>query len=203
MGFKSLASQVFPGPFISLTSKTNKGGLKMEKIRKIITVLTLVVAFCLVLVSLVQAEEKAKSLTWVDHKPNPRFGIYDPGTPTQEGDDLVLDKKTGLVWPRTANLAGEMLTWEDATNYCQDLALGNLKGWRLPTQKELSSLIDPSQSSPALPKGHPFVIVKYTYWSGTTHEDLSDFAYYVEFAEGIMGAFTKIHKFYVWPVLEK
>ena len=175
----------------------------MEKIRKIITILTLVVAFCLVLVSLVQAEEKAKSLTWVDHKPNPRFGIYDPGTPTQEGDDLVLDKKTGLVWARTANLAGEMLTWEDATNYCQDLALGNLKGWRLPTQKELSSLIDPSQSSPALPKGHPFVIVKYTYWSGTTHEDLSDYAYYVEFAKSIMGAFTKIHKFYVWPVLEK
>jgi hypothetical protein len=175
----------------------------MEKTMKIKSILTLAMAFCFGLVSLAQAEETAKSLKWVEHKPNPRFAIYDPGTPTQEGDDLVLDKKTGLVWARTANLAGEMLTWEDCITYCKNLTLGNRKGWRLPTQKELSHLIDPSQKNPALPKGHPFTIIKYTYWSGTTHEDLSDFAYYVEFAEGIMGAFTKIQKFYVWPVLEK
>jgi hypothetical protein len=175
----------------------------MEKTRKIKSILTLAMAFCFGLASLAQAEEKAKSLTWVDHKPNPRFAIHDPGTPTQEGDDLVLDKKTGLVWARTANLSGEMLTWKDGIGYCKKLTLGNSKGWRLPTQKELSRLIDPSQSGPALPKGHPFVIVKYTYWTSTTHEDVSDFAYYVDLGEGVMAAFTKIHKFYVWPVRQK
>jgi hypothetical protein len=173
----------------------------MEKTGKITSILILGVAFCFVLVSLAQAEETAKSLKWVEHKPNPRFAIYDPGTPTQEGDDLVLDKKTGLVWARMANLAGEMLTWEDGITYCKNLTLGNRKGWRLPTQKELSRLIDPSQSGPALPKGHPFIIVKYTYWTSTTHEDVSDFVYYVDIGEGVMAAFTKIHKFYVWPVL--
>lgn len=37
------------------------------------------------------------SVNWVDHAPNPRFAIYDPGTPGDETDDLVLDKETGLV----------------------------------------------------------------------------------------------------------
>jgi hypothetical protein len=55
------------------------------------------------------AQEKTKSLKWVDHKPNPRFAIYDPGTPTDKGDDLVLDKEKGLIWTRNANLAGKPL----------------------------------------------------------------------------------------------
>jgi len=146
----------------------------MEEKRKIAVILTLAVAFCLVLVSLVQAEEKAKSLKWVDHKPNPRFAIHDPGTPTEKADDLVLDRKTGLIWARNANLAGKHLTWEDAITYCQNLKLRNLKGWRLPTQEELSSLVDPSQSVPALPSGHPFINVKTIhYWSSTQHDSAS------------------------------
>ena len=48
----------------------------------------------------------AKSLKWVDHKLNPRFAIYDLGTPADEGDDLVLDKEKGLIWTRNANLVG-------------------------------------------------------------------------------------------------
>jgi hypothetical protein len=146
----------------------------MEGKRKIAVILTFAVAFSFVLVSLAQAEEKAKSLTWVGHKPNPRFAIYDPGTPTQEGDDLVLDKKTELVWARNANLAGKYLTWGKATVYCKNLDLGNLKGWRLPTQEELSSLVDPSRSVPALPSGHPFINVKSIhYWSSTQHDSAS------------------------------
>jgi hypothetical protein len=33
---------------------------------------------------------------------NPRFAVYDPGTPADETYDLVLDKETGLVWARDA-----------------------------------------------------------------------------------------------------
>jgi hypothetical protein len=139
----------------------------MEKTRKITSILTLAMAFCFGLASLTQAEETAKSLKWVEHKPNPRFAIYDPGTPIEKADDLVLDTKTGLIWARNANPAGKMLKWGDAITYCQNLTLGNLKGWRLPTKEELSSLVDPSQTVPALPSGHPFINVNVTYWSST------------------------------------
>ena len=79
----------------------------MEEKRKIAVILTLAVALCLFLVSLAHAEEKGKSLKWVEYKPNPRFAIHDPGTPTEKADDLVLDRKTGLIWARNANLAGK------------------------------------------------------------------------------------------------
>jgi hypothetical protein len=147
--------------------------------------------------------EMAKSLKWVDHEPNPRFAIYDPGTPADEGDDLVLDKENGLIWTRNANLVGSPLTWEEAINHCKALELCNLKGWRIPTKEELSSLIDPSQSVPALPKGNPFVNIKYTYWTSSTYEDFSDDAYFVHFGQGAVRAYTKQAKYEVWPVMGK
>ena len=146
----------------------------MENTRKITNILALTVVFCLVLVQVAQAEEKSKSLKWVDHKPNPRFAIYDAATPTEKADDLVLDRKTGLIWARNANLAGKFLTWEDAITYCQSLTLCNLKRWLLPTQEELTSLVDPSRSVPALPSGHPFINVEAVhYWSSTQHDSVS------------------------------
>ena len=147
--------------------------------------------------------EMAKSLKWVDHKLNPRFAIYDLGTPADEGDDLVLDKEKGLIWARNANLVGLPLTWKDAINHCKALELCNLKGWRLPTKEELSSLIDPSQSFPALPKEHPFVNVKYTYWTSTTFEDFSDDAYFVHMGQGAVRAYTKHAKYEIWPVMDR
>ena len=116
-------------------------------------------------------DETADSVNWVDHTPNPRFAIYDAGIPKDATGDLVFDKETGLIWERCPGLASGM-AWPDACVYCYNKALGNRKGWRLATVEELTSLIDPNaESSPALPKGHPFSIgsgsAPYV-WSATT-----------------------------------
>ena len=172
----------------------------MGKKRKIAAIPILAVASCFALVSPAEAEETIKSLKWADHKPNPRFAIHDPGTPTEEGDDLVLDKETELVWARNAHLAGKQLTWEDATVYCKNLELCNLKGWRLPTKEELSSMVDPSKGVPALPSGHPFINVKFTYWSSTEFE--TDWAWNVHVFTGHGCHWEpKLVGFDVWPVL--
>jgi hypothetical protein len=172
----------------------------METTRRITSILIFAVAFCFAPVSLAQTEEKATSLNWIEYKPNPRFAIHDPGTPTEQADDLVLDRKTGLIWARNAHLAGKTLTWEDAINYCQDLALGNLEGWRLPTKEELSSMVDPSKGVPALPSGHPFINVKFTYWSSTEFE--TDWAWNVHVFTGHGCHWEpKLVGFDVWPVL--
>ena len=176
-----------------------KEELKRKKTNRLAIILALIVALWFAPILL--AQEKAKSLKWVDHKPNPRFAIYDSGTPTDESDDLVLDKENGLIWARNANLLGKPLARKAAINLCQNLELCHLKGWRLPAKEELSSLIDPSQSVPALPKGHPFVNMKYTYWTSTTYEDFSDDAYFIHFGQGAVRAYTKHAKYEVWPVL--
>lgn len=65
------------------------------------------------------------------------------------------------------------MLWNDARYNCINKNVGGRKGWRLPSISELASLVDPTQTNPALPLGHPFtfpnITVNYAYvWSATT-----------------------------------
>ena len=53
--------------------------------------------------------------------------------------------------------------------YSTTKVVADRKGWRLPALEELLSLVDPGETNPTLPAGHPFVNVKldYFYWSLT------------------------------------
>jgi hypothetical protein len=54
--------------------------------------------------------------------------------------------KTGLTWERV--LSGTALTWANAGTYCSTLEVDG-SGWRMPTSKELLTLVDFSVVSPA------------------------------------------------------
>ena len=73
--------------------------------------------------------------------------------------DVVTDNLTGLVWSEDANLDG-LKTWTNALTYTEDVTVCGYVDWRLPNSKELFSLIDRSQSGPALPVGYPFTNVQ-------------------------------------------
>ena len=60
---------------------------------------------------------------------------------------VVRDTATGLIWQRT--LSSTTYSWDDAKTYCQELPLDG-KRWRLPSIKELLTLIDPTQRMPAI-----------------------------------------------------
>lgn len=121
-----------------------KRAKKCKRQEKITTILVLAPAFCFVLVSLVQAgpgvtnipiwqitqHGTAKPVRWINHAPNPRFAIYDPSTPGDNSDELVLNKETGLIWARDAALADEVKIWSQAISYCRSCTLSNRKGWR-------------------------------------------------------------------------
>jgi hypothetical protein len=84
--------------------------------------------------------------------------------------EAVLDRETGLVWQTNPAYAND--TWEAAKRRCRDLIVANRRGWRLPSQEELSSLLDASFDFPetALPPGHPFVLPpsnQLSFWSAT------------------------------------
>ena len=183
--------------------------LRRKKI--MINSLTIVVVLMLMVsTALAQSKWGNYSFTWVDHTPNPRFAIYDPGTPGDELDDLVLDKSTRIIWARNGNLAGVTKTWQDAMQYClNDVTLGNTKGWRLPTIEELQSVQDVSQTWPYLPVGHPFTNYctgQCGYWSSSTREDDSAKAYvhyYWDEEYNTIGWADKTDTdfYYAWPVL--
>jgi hypothetical protein len=140
----------------------------------------------------------AKSVIWQDAD-NPRFAIYDSDTPTDEEDDLVLDKETGLVWQRVPD-ATERL-WTNACAYCLQLALGNRCGWRMPTMEELSSLVDTTQNNPSLPISHPFTNVEWSfYWTSSTVHGNTSAAHGVYFSTGHRSTGEKSTSNPVWCV---
>jgi hypothetical protein len=141
-----------------------------------------------------------KGVAW----PYPRFTIHDNGTP-QLADDTVTDNLTGLMWTRNAKHQAKK--WYDsdagdypALEYCSNLELARYRDWRLPNVRELHSLIDFSQFSPALPSGHPFTDVQDAYWSSTTLAISSNFAWLVDLGDGNVYNGNIFGTSYVWPV---
>jgi hypothetical protein len=102
------------------------------------------------------------------------------------GNSAVLDRDTGLVWE--AQPVTTMFGWMVAMQQCHGRLLGNRRGWRLPSYEELTSLLDATQSSPALPAGNPFIGIgaNDVFWTATQDETASGLAYVV----GISSAST-------------
>jgi len=124
--------------------------------------------------------------------PSPRF--------TDNGNETVTDNQTGLIWAKNANLDG-MKTWNAAIDYCNALSLGGHDDWRLPTVKELQSLIDFGNYGPALPSGHPFTGVQsFYYWSSTADANTTGYAWSVGLDRGDVSSYDKTFTFTVWPV---
>jgi hypothetical protein len=122
---------------------------------------------------------------------------------TDNGDGTVTDNRTGLMWAKDAG-KGRM-AWEKARAYCEALNLAGFSDWRLPTSTEIKSLLDPSNSNPALPTGHPFIGVHSNfsdgfYWSSTTDAYDTDDAVPVHLGRRWVGIDVKTFPHYVWPV---
>jgi hypothetical protein len=139
--------------------------------------------------------------------PSPRFIDNNNGT--------VTDNVTQLTWLKNANcfgmsdLTGATLAVNglkegdcgpDTTSVLSD---GSSAGdWRLPTMKELCTLIDFSRRDPALPAGHMFSNVPTGYhWSATTQDYDPEKAWIVHFESGTTG-YKDIKNIagFIWPV---
>ncbi len=54
--------------------------------------------------------------------------------------DTVLDKTTEFLWQRSPDAIDR--TWSAADGYCRTLRLHDTDGWRLPSMKELQTIVD-------------------------------------------------------------
>jgi len=84
---------------------------------------------------------------------------------TDNGSGTVTDTSTGLMWQQSSS-SNEM-TWEQALAYCEGLNLGGYMDWRLPSIKELRSLVDYSRYDPAINTAYFPDAGSYGYWSST------------------------------------
>jgi hypothetical protein len=96
----------------------------------------------------------------------------------------VYDTKSQLTWQRTA--PSTTYTWADAKTYCAGVgaSLGGT-GWRLPTTKELVSIIDHSQTTAPYIDLSAFPSTPSDYfWSSTPLAGFPSYAWAVVFAGG-------------------
>jgi hypothetical protein len=101
---------------------------------------------------------------------------------TDWGSAAVLDRETGLVWERTP--ASATSNWLNALYFCRAQADGGRRGWRLPSYEDLTSLLDPTQSNPALPAGNPFLGIGSSdvFWTASIDEGDASAAWIVQIA---------------------
>ena len=102
----------------------------------------------------------------------------------KNSDGSVLDKSTGLTWAPTLD---KEMTFADAEKACKELTLGGHKDWRLPTVKELISLVDYDTRDPAIDKRFFPDIKSSWYWSGSPLAGGSGSAWVVGFNGGNVG----------------
>ena len=65
----------------------------------------------------------------------------------ENGDGTVTDNTTGFMWQKI--LSTEDYTWENALAYCNGMTTAGYTDWRLPSIRELFSIVDYSRSSPS------------------------------------------------------
>ena len=96
---------------------------------------------------------------------------------------MATDNKTGLTWQQSER---PELNWSDAKDYCTDLELNTMTDWRLPTFKELLTLVDLSKTNPSIDtsvNGFPRTSSS-EFWSATPFAGSPSSARYVYFGSG-------------------
>jgi len=69
------------------------------------------------------------------------------GVLTSHSLNAVSDGRTGLIWQKTASAA---MTWANALAYCESLSLDGNSDWRLPSLKELATIVDDTVTNPSI-----------------------------------------------------
>jgi Protein of unknown function (DUF1566) len=133
--------------------------------------------------------------TW-DKKvsPNKRFSKRFDGA-------AYLDRETGIVWEASPSLGMTVTAWAGAAGGCQIIQVGGRGGWRLPSVEEFLSLLDASQSSPALPVGHPFQNIQNAdYWTSSTGFGNATVAVQVDVSNAAVSLLNKSNQRLRWCV---
>ena len=123
--------------------------------------------------------------------PTPRFSVI-----TIDAHEVVMDNQTGLVWARDPeSVPGNAFggNWNNAAAFVSSLSYAGYTDWRLPTIRELMSLIDFGANWPLFPPGHPFIVppnrqAYYEAWSSTPYNYFpNDHRLHINFTNGTIG----------------
>lgn len=103
---------------------------------------------------------------------------------TDNLNGTITDNVTGLMWQKEDD--NNMRTFDEAVTYCESLTLGGYSDWRLPSRKELITIVDYSIANPG-----PAINATYFqntnaagYWTSTAYAGSASYAWVVYFTDG-------------------
>lgn len=110
-------------------------------------------------------------------------------------DDVVIDRATGLMWAADGQaegcISGNSYGW--AASIAAAMALSffaSFSDWRMPNIKELVSIVDYEETTPAIDGLFTNTYSTY-YWSSTTRKAITAEAFVVHFASGSVADINK------------
>ena len=121
--------------------------------------------------------------------PPTRYTIGNTGI----SQDIAADNQTGLTWQRSFQ---DQVTYAEADSFCQSLVLGGASDWRLPSIRELVSIVDHTRVVPAIDEATFPGTPSLYFWSSTPYVDTPGTMWTIYFGNGGMtgyGGSQKLH----------
>jgi hypothetical protein len=111
-----------------------------------------------------------------------RGPIFAPMLAELGGCAIIHDSVTGLSWQKYAS--GQILGWTGALQHCESSGQDGFLDWRLPSVKELETIVNPAVLNPAVDAnlfpGTPVEL----FWTSTPYVDNPANAWAVDFSDG-------------------
>lgn len=94
----------------------------------------------------------------------------------------VFDNMSRLRWQRGFSDGG--MPWSGADAYCRTLGLDGVRGWRVPTPFELSTIVSHDRVAPAIDQDAFRDTLSAYFWTSTPVAGRPDNAWVVDFKDG-------------------
>jgi len=113
------------------------------------------------------------------------------------GNSSKQDDKTGLIWQDNKEVGDSSLNYDEAKTYCQDLKVDGFTDWRLPTLREVYTIVDLRRNRPALKNGFE-IRDDGRYWTATPFiKDPKKEAWYISMSYGEAEPYNKSRVYHV------
>ena len=96
---------------------------------------------------------------------------------------VTLDTGTSLLWQDNGDVKNKLFTYEQAQVYCASLVLENHSDFRIPTVRELQTIVDYRNYNPAIFKGF-LTPVSDEFWTSTPFAYSKGSFWTVDFKKG-------------------
>lgn len=129
-------------------------------------------------------------------------GFYQKGVDINytrdNGNEVVTDNATGLMWQDNAQVKTNASNWSAAESYCAGLTMGEFdSGWRLPSVEELTDIVDRTKNT--INSTFTNCSTTTAYWASTTN---ATGAWIVNFGNARDGVRAKTQSFNIRCVRE-